>query len=52
MLNCCMVPVGNVSWMFFQEGRCSNLRDGELGKLHTLAIIPTSIVLEFVVHKQ
>jgi len=23
---CCAVPVGNVSWMLFQEGRSSNLR--------------------------
>lgn len=30
----------------FQKGRSSNLTDGELGKLHMLAIIPTSSVLE------
>ena len=48
----CVVPMGNVSWMF-QEGWSSNLRlIGELGRLHTLAIIPTSSVLEFIVHKQ
>ena len=44
---------GNVSWMLFQEGRSSNFgQDGELGRTHTLAINPTSSVLEFIVHKQ
>jgi hypothetical protein len=38
--------------MMFQEGWSSNMREVELGKLHTLAIIPTSSVLEIVVHKQ
>ena len=28
------------------------VKKGELGRLHTLAIIPTSCVLEFIVHKQ
>jgi hypothetical protein len=39
----CAVPVGNVSWMLFQEGR---------SRPHTLVIIPTSSVLEFIRHKQ
>ena len=49
----CVVPVGNVTWMLFQEGRSSKLRLRRgVDRLHTLAIIPTSSVLEFVVHKQ
>ena len=43
----------NVSWILFEEGRSSNFgKDGELGRPHTLATIPMSIALEFIVHKQ
>ena len=42
----CVVPVGKVLRMLFREGRSSNLRP------HTLAIIPATSVLEFIVHKQ
>jgi len=40
--------------MLFQEGWSSNLsgEDGELGGLHTLAIIPMSNLLEFIMYKQ
>jgi len=31
----CAVPVGNVSWMLFQEGRSSNLRRGVGHAAHT-----------------
>jgi len=49
----CTVPVGNISWMLFQEEWSSNFSyDGELGRPHTLAIIPTSSVQEFIRHKQ
>ena len=42
----CAVPVGNLSWMLFQEGR------NELDRLHALTIITTSSVLVFVVLEQ
>jgi len=47
----CAVPVGNVSWILFQEGWSSNfrLRWGDGQAAHALAIIPTSSVLEFIV---
>ena len=49
----CAVPVWNVSWMLFQEERSLNFsQDGELGRPHTLAIILTSSVLEFMGNKQ
>jgi len=39
--------------MLFQEGRSSNFsKDGEFGRPHTLAKIPTSIALEFIRHKR
>jgi len=46
------VPVGNVSWILFQEGRSSifKLRRGVGQASHT--VIPTSSVLEFIRHKQ
>jgi len=46
--------MGNVSWILFQKGRSSNLRlrRGVGQAAHTLVIIPTSSVLEFIVHKQ
>jgi hypothetical protein len=48
----CAIPVGNLSWVLIQEGRSSRFsKAGELGRPHTLSIIPTSSVLEFIVHK-
>ena len=35
-----------------RDGARTSGEDGELGRLHTLAIIPTSSVLKFIVHKQ
>ena len=41
----CAVPVQNVSCMLFQDGRSSNFsKDGQLDRLHTLAIIHKSSV--------
>jgi len=49
----CTVPVGNASWILFQEGRSSNirLRRGDGQAAHTRNN-PTSNVLEFIVYKQ
>jgi hypothetical protein len=39
--------------MLSRDGRGSNFgEDGESGRPHTLAIIPASIVLEFLRHKE
>jgi len=32
--------------------KCLKVKAGILGRLHTLKLIPTSSVLEFIVHKQ
>ena len=49
----CAVTMGNVSWMLFQEGQSSNLwlRRGVGQAVHTRKN-PSSIILEFIVHKQ
>ena len=53
----CAVPAGNVSWMLFQEGRNSKLGwkrgvgQAAYTHTHTLAIISTSSVLEFILHE-
>ena len=45
----CADPVGNVSWILFQEGRSTQLRLrlGVGQAAHTLSIIPKISVLEF-----
>jgi len=48
----CMVPVGTCGCCSRREGARTSGKDGELGRPHTLAIIPTSSVLEFIVHEQ
>jgi len=49
----CAFPVGKVSWILFQEGRSSNLRLRRIvgQATHTITIIPTSSLLEFILHK-
>ena len=49
----CVVPVGECTVDVVPGGMELELQlRRELGRLHTLAIIPTSSVLEFIKHKQ
>jgi len=47
-----VVPLGNVSWMLFQEGRTSKLRLRQgVGRLLTLVVNPVASILEFIACK-